>query len=45
LHIAHELSSHFVSKAYLLYSFPSHNIYMWQALYGALGKFSPTKIL
>jgi hypothetical protein len=45
LHIAHELSSHFVSLAYLFYSFPSRNIYMWQALYGALGKFSPTKIL
>jgi hypothetical protein len=29
LHIAHELSSHLVSQAYLFYSFPSHNIYMW----------------
>jgi hypothetical protein len=35
LPIAHELSSHLVSQAYLFYSFAPHNIYMWHALYGA----------
>jgi hypothetical protein len=33
LHITHELSSHFVSQAYLFYSFPSHNIYICGRLY------------
>jgi hypothetical protein len=36
LQIAHELSSHLISQAYLFYSFPSHNIYKWWALYGAI---------
>jgi hypothetical protein len=47
LHIAHELSSHLVSQAYLVYSFTSHNIYIYVVgfTWSFLGKFSPTKIL
>jgi hypothetical protein len=33
LHLAHELSSHLVSQAYLFYSFPSQNIYVSGRLY------------
>jgi hypothetical protein len=33
LHLAHELSSHLVSQAYLFYSFPSHNIHISGRLY------------
>jgi hypothetical protein len=46
MHLAHELSSHLVSQAYLFYSFPLSKLYISGRLYLELWeKFSPTKIL